>query len=194
MNTVQSVGASLPSTQRLLVSTLGALLLAIAILFTFVLPAEYGVDPTRVGKLLGLTALSDSKTSTSPRATEVMHAHLVKFHVGRVEIQIKGREELEYKAALPKGEPMLYSWTVQGGAVYSEFHGEPTEGEWPKDFFQSYFISERSEQEHGSFIAPFTGRHGWYWRNLSDDPVTVILEVHGYYSTLGRVGSTAKAN
>jgi hypothetical protein len=173
----------------LLISTGTALLVAAAILITIVLPAEFGVDPTRIGGMLRLTSMAAVKAAQSP--AQVMYDHPTKFRMGKVEIRLKGREELEYKATLPQGEPMLYSWTVQGGAVYSEFHGEPTQGEWPEGFFQSYRISERSEQEHGSFIAPFTGKHGWYWRNLGDEPITIVLEVHGYYSTLGRVGSSS---
>jgi hypothetical protein len=119
----------------------------------------------------------------------VMHAHPRKAHKGRVEIQVHPREELEYKATLAKGEPMLYSWSVQGGPVYFEFHGEPTEGKWPEGFYQSYQIGESSEAEQGSFVAPFTGQHGWYWRNLSDAPVTIVLEASGYYSRLGRIES-----
>ena len=33
---------------------------ALVLLFTVVLPAEYGYDPTRIGRMLGLTALSDA--------------------------------------------------------------------------------------------------------------------------------------
>jgi len=81
----------------------------------------------------------------------------------------------------------LYSWTVQGGAVHSEFHGEPTEGDWPRDFYQSYEIAGQGTAGHGSFAAPFTGQHGWYWRNLGDEPVTIVLETSGYYTKLGRI-------
>ena len=42
-----------------------------------------------------------------------------------------------------------------------------------------------------SFVAPFTGRHGWYWRNLSDEPAVITLEAVGYYSKLGRIENKA---
>jgi len=189
--------AVLPSTRRLLISTAIALAAAILILVAIVLPAEYAVDPLRVGRLLGLTAMAEAKGGVAARAgnlsqggaADVMHAHPRKFYTGRVEIKVNPREELEYKARLAKGEPLLYSWKVQGGPVYFEFHGEPTQGNWPKGYFQSYQIGQRSEQEQGSFVAPFTGQHGWYWRNLGDEPVTIVLEAHGYYTKLGRVES-----
>ena len=47
----------LPSSRTLLRSTLLALAVAIALLVTTVLPAEFGVDPTGVGRVLGLTEM-----------------------------------------------------------------------------------------------------------------------------------------
>lgn len=183
---------SLPSRRRLLLSTGIALIAACAILVTIVLPAEYGIDPVGTGRVLGLTAMSGamSGSSAAPASaalSAVMHEHPRKFYSGRVEIAVRAREELEYKATLARGEPLLYTWRVRGGPVYFEFHGEPTAGEWPEDFYQSYQIKESSEGEQGSFVAPFTGQHGWYWRNLSDQPATITLEAIGYYSKLARI-------
>jgi len=198
--TESSTAPIVVSRRQLLRSTLIAFCVAGVLLVAVVLPAEYGIDPIRMGRLLGLTAMGKSKVIAETQADvagqangTVMHAHPRKAHTGRVEIQMHPREELEYKATLAKGEPLLYSWSVQGGPVYFEFHGEPTEGEWPEGFYQSYQIGDRSEAEQGSFVAPFTGQHGWYWRNLGDAPVTIVLEASGYYSRLGRVGSPAAA-
>jgi hypothetical protein len=171
--------------RRLLLSTLVAAAAAAIILVAFVLPAEYAIDPLGVGRLTGLDALGTSKAS-KPIA-EVMHAHPRKFYSGNIAIELAGREELEYKATLALGEPMLYSWRVQGGPVYFEFHGEPTEGQWPSGYYRSYEIQQRASESHGSFIAPFTGQHGWYWRNLSDEPAVITLQTSGYYSRLGRI-------
>jgi hypothetical protein len=120
------------SRRRLLVSTLVAAVAAAFVLVAFVLPAEYAIDPLGIGRLVGLDALGTAKTN--PPITEVMHAHPRKFYSGKLDIELSARQELEYKATLAQGEPMLYSWRVQGGPVYFEFHGEPTEGEWPAGF------------------------------------------------------------
>jgi hypothetical protein len=195
---------TLPSRRQLITTTLIALAVAAVVVVTVVLPAEYGVDPTRVGQLLGLTAMGKAKGAASTATAgvapadaagdaSVMHDHKNKFFTGRVEIELVGHEELEYKAALAKGEPLLYEWTAQGSPVYFEFHGEPTEGKWPEGFYQSYQIGESSEGEAGSFVAPFTGVHGWYWRNPSDKPVTITLNAAGYYTSLGRVGGSSAA-
>src|SRR5580658_11153898 len=55
-------------------ATLIALAVALVILFTAVLPAEYGIDPLRTGKALGLIGLSkaaDNATTAAGRATPV---------------------------------------------------------------------------------------------------------------------------
>lgn len=177
------------SGKTLFLSTLGAAAVAAIVVAGVVLPAEYGVDPLRTGRLLGLDEMAAAKAvAANLGASGPMHEHERKFFTGRVEIAVQPREELEYKALLAAGEPMLYSWRVEGGAVYSEFHGDPTEGEWPEGFYRSYQIEESTPAEHGSFVAPFTGHHGWYWRNLGDEPVTIVLEASGYYTKLERIG------
>jgi len=53
--------AAASSRGALLKSTLLALSVAVVLLVTCVLPAEYGVDPTRVGRVLGLTQMGEVK-------------------------------------------------------------------------------------------------------------------------------------
>lgn len=60
--------AELPSTGRLLRSTGIAVVVASVLLVTVVLPAEYGVDPTRVGSLLGLTEMGRIKMQLAAEA------------------------------------------------------------------------------------------------------------------------------
>ena len=52
----------LPSIAKLIKATVLALLVASVILISIVLPAEYGIDPTGIGKKLGLTALNASQS------------------------------------------------------------------------------------------------------------------------------------
>ena len=174
--------------RQLLTHTGIALAVAAAILFVIVLPAEYGKDVTGLGRVIGLQAMGEAKRAAAAQlGGDVMHAHDRKARSAKIEIAVKPKEEFEYKAVLAKGEPMLYAWSVQGGPVYYEFHGDPTEGKWPKNFYRSYEIKQSSSAEQGSFVAPFTGNHGWYFKNLSAEPATITLEVSGYYTKLGRV-------
>lgn len=160
-----TAGVVRASARQLLLSTVVALLAAALILLTVVLPAEYGIDPSGAGKLLGLTRIGQLKALGDGSGGAVMHEHPRKHLSARIEIRLEGGAELEYKARLDKGEPLLYAWSVRGSTVHFEFHGEPTQGRWPKDFYQSYQTADRSTGTQGSFVAPFTGQHGWYWRN-----------------------------
>lgn len=53
----------LPSSKQLLRSTFIALVAAIAILVAIVLPSEHAIDPTGIGRVLGLTEMGESKRS-----------------------------------------------------------------------------------------------------------------------------------
>jgi hypothetical protein len=60
--------AELPSTRQLLKSTAIAVVSAAVILVTVVLPAEYGIDPTGVGRALQLTQMGEIKNQLSIEA------------------------------------------------------------------------------------------------------------------------------
>lgn len=67
-NTDLPTRAELPSSARLKRSTVVAAIVATALLITVVLPAEYGIDPTRVGRLLGLTQMGEIKAQLAQEA------------------------------------------------------------------------------------------------------------------------------
>lgn len=60
----------LPSSKQLLLSTLAAAVVAGVLLITVVLPAEYAIDPTGIGKTLGLAQMGEIKTSLAQEAEE----------------------------------------------------------------------------------------------------------------------------
>jgi hypothetical protein len=63
-----SAPGELPSSRTLLRSTLLALAVAAALLVTVVLPAEYAIDPTGIGRVLGLTRMGEIKVSLAREA------------------------------------------------------------------------------------------------------------------------------
>jgi tetratricopeptide (TPR) repeat protein len=67
-NTDMPGRAELPTTHQLIRSTLIALVTAAALLVTVVLPAEYAVDPTGAGRLLGLTQMGEIKQQLAEEA------------------------------------------------------------------------------------------------------------------------------
>lgn len=62
--------AELPSAKQLLRSTLIAAATAIALLITVVLPAEYAIDPTGIGRVIGLTEMGEIKEQLAMEAAQ----------------------------------------------------------------------------------------------------------------------------
>jgi hypothetical protein len=67
-NTDLPTRAELPTSWQLLRSTVLALVTAAGLLVTVVLPSEYGVDPTGVGRALGLTEMGEIKAQLAEEA------------------------------------------------------------------------------------------------------------------------------
>lgn len=67
-NAQTSQDDNLPSTAKLVKSTAIAAVVATGLLVTTVLPGEYGIDPTGVGKLLGLKEMGEIKASLAEEA------------------------------------------------------------------------------------------------------------------------------
>jgi hypothetical protein len=67
-NTDLPTRAELPSSRQLLRSTAIAVVAAAGILVTVVLPAEYGIDPTGIGRPLGLTEMGEIKAQLAAEA------------------------------------------------------------------------------------------------------------------------------
>ncbi|MBN9320526.1 MAG: transmembrane anchor protein, partial [Caulobacterales bacterium] len=69
-NTQKPDLADLPTASRLLRSTAIAVGVAATLLVTVVLPAEYAVDPTGIGRLLGLTEMGSVKMAIAREADQ----------------------------------------------------------------------------------------------------------------------------
>jgi len=67
-NTDKPSREELPTSAQLKRSTLIAAVSAAFLLVTIVLPSEYGIDPTRIGRLLGLTEMGQIKTQLAAEA------------------------------------------------------------------------------------------------------------------------------
>lgn len=179
-----------PSTRTLVWASAAAVALAAVILVVAVLPAEYGIDPVGAGRALGLTAMSLPSAEEEP-APVLEGAALVPTQEGQVSsylgafkvdsrvFELGPYEYLEYKYHLEKGAAMLFSWDVTG-EVRADFHGD-ADGAQPSDEPTSY-DDRRTRGRDGSFVAPFTGIHGWYWENPGGTPVTVTITTSGFYT------------
>lgn len=82
---------------------------------------------------------------------------------------------------MKEGEKAEYAWTVQGGVVNFDTHGDA-----PGRSI-SYEKGRAVPEDEGELVAAFTGNHGWFWRNRGQSDVTVVLKTRGQYSSLKRV-------
>ncbi|UWN50052.1 hypothetical protein ASALC70_02270 [Alcanivorax sp. ALC70] len=67
----------LPSTAKLIRSTIIAAIVALVLLVTVVMPAEYGIDPTGAGRALGLTEMGEIKEQLADEAAADEEAQMV---------------------------------------------------------------------------------------------------------------------
>lgn len=172
------------------------------ILVTVVLPAEYGIDPTGVGRVLGLTemgeikrellqeAARDHRADGANRDQSTLFAGVLTFFIGTAHAQGAGAwtdevkftlapgETREVKLTMNKGDAAEYRMTVDGGRVNFDLHGHGG-GE-----SVTYERGRGSTGAEGRIVAAFTGAHGWFWRNRDKRGLTVTLQVRGAYSEL----------
>lgn len=62
VNDISLASNKVASSKTLLIATVSAVVISVIIYFIVILPAEYNVDPTGIGKKLGLTVLSEPVT------------------------------------------------------------------------------------------------------------------------------------
>lgn len=195
--------AELPSSNQLIKSTILAAIAAIVILFTVVLPAEYGIDPTGVGKLLRLTEMGQVKQQLAEEAAADA-AGLVATETSDIDnmteqtinttptdttvadgqwrdeipFTLTPGEGIEIKMKMSEGDKANYSWAVTGGEVNFDTHGDAL------GKAISYEKGRGVASDEGVLEAAFTGNHGWFWRNRGDSDVQVVLRTRGDYSTI----------
>jgi hypothetical protein len=101
------------------------------------------------------------------------------------EMELKAGEGLEIKYNMKKGAGMVYSWTASDKLLF-EFHGEPNvkpAGKEGTDYYETYDIDNQTgkDQGHGTFIAPSSGIHGWFWENKTPNAVKLKIVSSGFY-------------
>ncbi len=162
------------TTQSLMKATIVSALLASVALLIIILPAEYNIDPTGVGRKLGLTVFSE------PASVPVSADNASTGEREYILITVPANKGIEYKFIMNQYAKLEYEWLTDGTALYHDLHGEP-EGD-TTGYYESFTIATASEMK-GSFTTPFHGSHGWYFKNETDAPVQVQLIVKGDYSS-----------
>ena len=178
-----------------------ALFIGATLLVSAVLPAEYGIDPLGIGKATGFSKLYVAEESTENLASGP-HKILKLENVGspadvakpdaadspppatqltertdEVSVIIPAGKGLEYKVNMLKYGQLKYEWITDKGELYVDFHGEVKDN---SNYFESYTIAY-SNNMAGSLISPFEGPQGWYFKNNSNEDITVKIKMKGQY-------------
>jgi hypothetical protein len=180
-----------PATRALVKASVAALVVATILLVTVVFPAEYGIDPLGTGRALGLSALSGGTSpedpvpppageKVAPVPEGAFALYPAAFKVDSRDLVLGPYEYVEYKYHLERGATMLFSWRASGDVMH-DMHGDP-EGQSSSTAAVSFDARSR-RQADGSFEAPFTGIHGWYWENPGAETLTVRITTAGFYTS-----------
>lgn len=192
-----------PPGKSIALGTSIACAVAIVILVSVVLPAEYGIDPTGIGGALGVSQLSAPVRTIEitdvvggnetlkeleipdfgdpvPLPNPAIHQESAQpARTETLQVTIPAERETEIKTVLLAAKTILYSWQVDRGTIYSDFHGH--DPELGNDFWVRYKEHQEGSGDNGSLVAPFNGEHGWYWLNYNEFPVTVTLTITGFF-------------
>jgi hypothetical protein len=173
-----------PSKRKLLIGGAVGVAAAAVIVVCFVLPAEFGIDPTGMGEATGLIkiaepenpylakglkrkgvlALSDTPLEPEPGASDHWQFELAPY------------EAIELKYEIEQGRPMVFRWQASAPLHY-DMHAHPFDG--GTALTESYAIEDARQSLEGRYVAAFTGIHGWYWQNRTLDNVTLTLDASG---------------
>ena len=170
-----------PSRRKAVIGGVAALAIAAAVVVVFVLPAEYGKDPTGLGTALGLNKLAEPGKNEEQLRGEKRKGVLaaldgpIQAADDRYVLELGPFESGEFKYTLKEGDKMRFSWEATGPVDY-DMHSHPFDG--GTELTESYAVTKGPSQS-GIYTAQFTGIHGWYWQNRSTDNVTVTLDAAG---------------
>ena len=206
----------------------------------FWLPAEHGFDPTRLGRVMGLThmgkieqqlyaeaeaeevvsaappasaapdpevldrlasieaqmaAIADvigavptapaaEPEETAPAAPEAVEATAAPtpppapLWRDEVSYTLAPTEGIEVKLEMEEGAVAEFEWTAGGGVLNHDTHGDGGGQS------VTYEEGRGVPGQQGEFVAAFTGNHGWFWRNRTEEPVTFTLRTRGDYAQM----------
>ena len=187
---------ALPSTARLIKSTVIAAVTASVLLATVVLPAEYGIDPTGIGKTLGLQRMGEIKNALALEVAADSAEDLVKQTEKSIEmtstitagainkdtttIILAPNEGKEVKVNMRKDAVVTYQWSSNDGIVKFDVHGD---AQALKISYHNYEKGAAKTKE-GSITAAFDGSHGWFWRNRTNTDITITLKAKGQFTNM----------
>jgi hypothetical protein len=197
----------LPSTAKLIKSTVIAIITAFFLLITVIMPAEYGIDPTGMGETIGLKRMgeirlsleaeeaADTAKAEQPSVVVVAPEKLKTIEnvaITKTDSVISQNHEItftlapdegtEVKVTMIKGAKVNYIWETNGGKSNFDVHGDSKK---LKIKYHPYYKGTDSKRE-GILEAAFDGGHGWFWRNRTKQSLTITIKTDGEYTDIIR--------
>ena len=193
---------------QLLKSLIIAFIIGTIVLLTAVLPAEYGLDPLGTGKFFGFSKLyQGNEQSKSNETNSSLNFKKIKMdklgspssvtkpkeagnpppevqypeREDTIEVIVPAEKGIEYKFKSLKYGSTKYEWSTDNGIVYIDFHGEVKQENPPKNVFYESYTLAYSNNMAGTLTAPFEGKHGWYFRNETNEDIVVTIRLNGQY-------------
>lgn len=100
-----------------------------------------------------------------------------------IHITVPRGKGIEYKIEVLKYGQLKYAWKTDQGILFLDLHGDVKSADTKSAYYESYSVAN-SNNMAGSFLAPFEGRHGWYFKNRSDVDIEVTLILTGEYQLI----------
>lgn len=106
-----------------------------------------------------------------------------KYKSQTIETFIEPQQQIEYMINMDQGNIVLFTWEIDGRTYY-DLHGHQENVD--PDIWTRY-AEGRNNISHGSFTAPYSGEHGWFWVNMDSRRVKLTLTISGYYQNIFRI-------
>ena len=189
-----------PSKKQLFKSLILGLITALIIFLTIILPAEYAIDPTGIGKKIGLQEMGIIKKELAEEAEADRKLDKIKnkdssllnnffnIFISKAKAQehekwkdninfiIKPGETSEWKLTLVKGQSFEYEVIAEGGLINFDLHGHGNGKS------VTYEKGRGSKGSSGKIVVNFEGEHGWFFRNRDKKNVSITIKIRGDYS------------
>jgi len=140
--------------------------------FRFLDPGAVTVVYDEFGQAVPVASGENFITRDGPPKTEI------------VTIELDTDAVTEYKAIMQQGDSIAFRWSTDGGEAYYDFHAH--DAAFGDEFFTRYAEGEGTGNA-GSIVAAYDGQHGWFWLNIDGAPITITLEVMGFYDEIIKI-------
>lgn len=177
-------------------NTVVAIVIAIILLIIVVLPAEYDIDPTGMGAVLGIKGLSSQAEVDTilPETGDTAITEANPLHTNfdpplqfvEVDLILEPYGQGEFKLKMPENARLSYSWDSGTDLVYADLHGHTLitgEAGEEEEIVVRYWETQEGTSESGEFGTPFKGDHGWYFLNLETRPISIKVSISGTFDS-----------